>query len=238
SLLNCFLNLVTYTIPSDSSNRKFAGDTVLPMGFLTSPAVSNIVYRKLDIIIQQHCAANGLEYSRYADDMLFSSDFSNKYIESGRFEGFISELLLSYGFELNKQKSIFKKHVLSLNGYVIEGARADMPLGDIRLSHKKLKLLDKLGYELSKRTSNADILKKVFSLDIDKVNFPLSNTEQEFKDKYCLDQLLNKIGGYRSYLVSFIQFLTENNITSSDSISRYSELLAKLEKSYIRLQNS
>jgi hypothetical protein len=238
SLLDCFADLVTYSIPLGSSNRKFAGNTVLPMGFITSPAISNIVYRKIDIIIQKHCSVHGLEYSRYADDMLFSANISNNYIESERLTGFVSELLLSHGFELNKRKSIFKKHILSLNGYVIEGARSDLPLGDIRLSHKKLKLLDKLLYEFGKGKSNAEILKYVFGLDVDKVNFPLPNTEQEFKDAYCKDQLLNKIGGYRSYLVSFIKFLSANNILSSEPMERYTGLLTKLEKAYTKLQNT
>lgn len=238
SLLDSFADLVTFTIPVESRNRKFAGDTVLPMGFITSPAISNIVYRKLDIIIQKHCAIYDIEYSRYADDMLFSASISNNYIESGRFTGFVSELLLSHGFELNKRKSIFKKHTMSLNGYVIEGARSDLPLGDIRLSHKKLKVLDKLIYELEKGKSNAEILRSVFSLEIDKVSFPLPNTEKEFKDTYCKDQLLNKIGGYRSYLVSFVKFLSANNILSSEPLERYTGLLTKLEKAYTKLHNT
>ncbi|VEL97255.1 reverse transcriptase (RNA-dependent DNA polymerase) [Alteromonas sp. 76-1] len=237
-LLNCFVDLVTFTIPSHSANRKFAGESVLPMGFVTSPAISNIIYRKLDIIIQKHCSIHGIEYSRYADDMLFSSLASSSYIHSRSFLDFISQLLLKHGFELNKRKSIYKKHVLSLNGYVIEGARSDFPSGDIRLSHKKLKLLDKLIYELGNGKSNSEVLKSVFSLEIDKVNFPIPNTEQEFKDAYCKDQLLNKIGGYRSYLIAFIKFLMLNNISSSVSMERYSELLIKLEKEYSKLHKS
>lgn len=113
----------------------------------------------------------------YVDDMFFLVNIFNNYIESERFIGFVLEFLLSYGFELNKWKSIFKKYILFFNGYVIEGVRSDFLLGDICLLYKKLKLLDKLFYEFGKGKSNVEILKYVFGLDVDKVNFLLLNME-------------------------------------------------------------
>ncbi|GIU21285.1 MULTISPECIES: reverse transcriptase domain-containing protein [unclassified Shewanella] len=79
TLLKSFLNLVTYTIPPDSTNKKFAGKTILPIGFRTSPAISNIVFRRLDCLIEDFCYRNNVTYTRYADDMLFSSKINTKF---------------------------------------------------------------------------------------------------------------------------------------------------------------
>ncbi|AAG04104.1 reverse transcriptase family protein [Pseudomonas aeruginosa] len=51
------------------------GDS-LPMGFSTSPAISNACLYSLDGILKTHCLSNGVIYTRYADDLIFSS--SNK----------------------------------------------------------------------------------------------------------------------------------------------------------------
>ncbi|MBD9633512.1 reverse transcriptase domain-containing protein [Pseudomonas sp. PDM19] len=48
------------------------GDS-LPMGFSTSPAISNACLYSLDLILTAHCLDNGVIYTRYADDLIFSS---------------------------------------------------------------------------------------------------------------------------------------------------------------------
>lgn len=41
-------------------------------GAVTSPTLSNLVFRELDIRIERYCQKIGVIYTRYADDMLFS----------------------------------------------------------------------------------------------------------------------------------------------------------------------
>lgn len=48
----------------------------LPIGAPTSPVISNFICLKLDADLQNFCAANELNYSRYADDLSFSSNSS------------------------------------------------------------------------------------------------------------------------------------------------------------------
>lgn len=48
-------------------------DRVLPQGACTSPVLSNFVCRKLDNALGRLARANGVRYSRYADDISFSS---------------------------------------------------------------------------------------------------------------------------------------------------------------------
>ena len=50
-----------------------AGDRALPQGACTSPAISNLVARKLDRRLAGAAAKLGWTYSRYADDLAFSA---------------------------------------------------------------------------------------------------------------------------------------------------------------------
>lgn len=48
----------------------------LSIGAPSSPFVSNYLMREFDVIIQDYCDANGVVYSRYADDLAFSTNAS------------------------------------------------------------------------------------------------------------------------------------------------------------------
>lgn len=48
-------------------------DDALPMGFSTSPSISNAALLPVDHAIEQHCLANGLTYTRYSDDIVVSA---------------------------------------------------------------------------------------------------------------------------------------------------------------------
>lgn len=238
SLVDCFTKLVTYKISDNSKNLKFVGQSILPMGFKTSPVISNIVFRKIDIIIQKQCIENGITYTRYADDMLFSSEKNNIFITSHKFIQNIREILGQDQFKLNEKKTICKKHIISLNGYVIEGSRSDLDGGRIRLSNKKTNLLKKLIYELDEKTPYSEILRIVFGFDIATIQLPFRPLKQEFIDKYCKDQLVNKIVGYRSYLLSFLKFHDEHKCANENSIEKYGLLVKRLEKHINIIMNS
>lgn len=47
-------------------------DGVVPLGFSTSPAISNAVLLPFDDAFQRHCVARGLVYTRYSDDIVVS----------------------------------------------------------------------------------------------------------------------------------------------------------------------
>lgn len=46
----------------------------LPVGFATSPPISNACLRRFDDILQSYCLKNDLIYTRYADDLIISSN--------------------------------------------------------------------------------------------------------------------------------------------------------------------
>lgn len=108
-------------------------------GAITSPAISNIIFRSLDIRIEKYCEKIGVHYTRYADDMLFSSESS--YIHSYKFTNAIQAIISDKGFYLNRKKTLKCENEISLNGYVVGT--------NIRLSRKKYKSINKIIYTLT-----------------------------------------------------------------------------------------
>ncbi len=77
----------------------------IPIGFVPSPKLSDIYLYEFDIATYNECQRRGLVFSRYADDMLISSQ--NEFdIEAVKL--FVSERLNVVNLELNEKKSISK----------------------------------------------------------------------------------------------------------------------------------
>lgn len=226
-LIESFIKLVTYTVPDKSPNTKFRNKQILPMGFITSPAISNIIFRKIDIQIQQLCSDKNIIYSRYADDMLFSSKKETTYLNSDNFINEIRILLSQLGLKLNQKKTLKAKHTLSLNGYVIQnGIKGATP--EIRISNKKTKILKKLIYLfIIKNETPSIILRKLFGYKLKFDRFQ-SNPKAATIRKYYSDQLKNKVAGYRSYLISIIKFNSKHNCTNTTTLREYIKIIEKL----------
>lgn len=77
-------------------------DGVLPQGAPTSPRLSNIIFRDLDGQLAAIAAEEGAIYSRYADDLTFSSDHG-----LARIPERVRGPLLEHGFSLNQEKVHF-----------------------------------------------------------------------------------------------------------------------------------
>jgi RNA-directed DNA polymerase len=72
----------------------------LPTGAPTSPVLSNFVCFELDAELQFYCSFNGLQFTRYADDLTFSS---NSYISQDIIQHII-QIINESGFEINQKK--------------------------------------------------------------------------------------------------------------------------------------
>lgn len=226
SLLNTFIKLVTIELPVDSENKKYINKRVLPIGFITSPIISNIIFRKLDIQIQKFCEEKEITYTRYADDMIFSSQKGSSFIHSKTFMKELKIILFQMKFKLNKDKIMKRKHTLSLNGYTIQYSRytkfseviVEEKINELRLSNKKLYIIHKFITMIKKqKLSEGVVLNKLFKINC-------------FSKKHELDQLLNKATGYRSYLLSIIIFNKKYKTTKKETILKYSEIINDLEK--------
>jgi retron-type reverse transcriptase len=80
-----------------------AAERGLPQGACTSPALSNIVCRKLDRRLTGLCRKRGFLYTRYADDLTFSAG-KDKDSEVGRFLASVRHVLDEEGFRINQKK--------------------------------------------------------------------------------------------------------------------------------------
>ncbi len=229
-ILDAFINLVTYEIPKNSSNviKGKKGKRVLPMGFKTSPMISNVIFRQLDIQIQKLCSERNMVYTRYADDMLFSSSKDLNFIHSESFINEIRIIIAQLNFELNVHKTLKAKHTLSLNGYTIEYGKSEL-----RFSNKRINIIKKMIYMIEIKEESADvILKKLFQY---KINWKFK-PKREIFEKYNTEQLLHKILGYRSYLLSIIQFNKRYDSTKKATVDKYLVIIENLEEAAERYQ--
>lgn len=183
--------------------------TRVPQGFVTSPAVSNLVLRRIDQRIRKYCRAYYKEmsreifYTRYADDMLFSSVGFN-FKKHKNFKRMIAHILEENGFSLNESKTIFKKEEISLSGYVIHN--------DVHLSRKKLRNINEVIFQFDSRESyndrpfklkkeNFDTQKILVNLNARKLK-RADGTIIEFPD---IRSIVHYIAGYRSFLIQIIK---------------------------------
>lgn len=186
----------------------------LPQGAITSPQLSNILMRRIDIRIRKYCEKFKVEYTRYADDMLFSSD-SNE-IHKSFFIGKLKEILKDMDLRINSKKVIKTNEKIILNGYVVSH--------NISLTRKKLKKLNTLLYAFEYKGS----LKKyplTFSEYIRRlqlVNPSLIDLSRG--DDWSKIQIINYLAGYRSFLLSF------NSLSIKDYTCNFSNRIKRTEK--------
>lgn len=77
----------------------------LPTGSPTSPVISNFICLKLDQELSEYCENNGLTYTRYADDMTFSSNI--KISDNDILD--IINIIKRNGFRINEKKLRLKE---------------------------------------------------------------------------------------------------------------------------------
>lgn len=161
-------------------------DNKLPQGAVTSPSLSNIVFRFTDIRIARYCEKFGIRYSRYADDMIFSSD--RKVIHAPFFIKTIKKILNESNFYVNNRKTKFSIGSLNLNGFRITDK--------INLTRKKRAKLNTCLY-ICNNTKKKHVLTK---LNLSGFNF------SDFED------LANYLNGTRSFLIMIARSSNNNKV--------------------------
>lgn len=162
-------------------------DGCLPQGGVTSPALSNLVFRRLDVRIRDYCRKLDVTYTRYADDLLFSS--KNERIFDGFFTKMMVNILKSKNFILNRKKLKRGISEISLNGFVVGR--------NIRISRSKKKDITNFLYVYRKGGIPTSINDLISRLQSTKFYF----REHDFKTKY---NIINYLAGYRSMLIDWL----------------------------------
>lgn len=84
------------------------GNGVLPQGSPCSPILTNIVCRNLDRRLQGVAKRFNLKYTRYADDITFSSDY-NVFQEGSEFRKEFERIVEDQNFDINDKKTRLQK---------------------------------------------------------------------------------------------------------------------------------
>lgn len=83
-------------------------DGFTAQGFPTSPMLANIVLRGFDQSMIEFCNENGVMYTRYADDLAFSSKTHTKKELKDLLKKKVYRLLWAYGFKPNTKKTTWR----------------------------------------------------------------------------------------------------------------------------------
>lgn len=115
----------------------------LPQGAPTSPYLANLVCRELDKRIDNLCRKYRLSYTRYADDITISGNSKIFWIK-----GIVEEIIRSYQFSLNNEKTIFlkpgdRKRVTG----IIVNEKLSVPRSVTRNLRKEIYFIKKFGLE-------------------------------------------------------------------------------------------
>lgn len=84
----------------------------LPQGAPTSPILSNIICSRLDIRLMSLANKYKIKYSRYADDITFSSN-KNLFHKDGHFIIMLEHIIKEEGFSINQRKTRLQKYYQS-----------------------------------------------------------------------------------------------------------------------------
>lgn len=93
---------------SEDNNALKKYSYILPQGAPTSPIITNIICDKLDHQLAGLAKRFGLTYTRYADDITFSSNH-NVYNEGSKFRKELERIITSQGFFINEKKTRLQK---------------------------------------------------------------------------------------------------------------------------------
>lgn len=103
----------------------------LPQGAPTSPTLSNILMRKIDEKVGRYCSENKIRYTRYADDLVFSGNFSIK-----RLLAKLHTALAPQQLRINNKKTrVMRRHSTQM----VTGLVVNDKLGIARDTRRKLK---------------------------------------------------------------------------------------------------
>lgn len=220
-------------------------DGKIPQGAITSPALSNIVFKRADQRILKYCQAveerciekkrtsgswvNGmLCYTRYADDLLFSSDFLD-FKENRYFLRMISNILSDFGFFINRQKTVMCKDRLAMNGYVVDT--------QVHLSRSKLGDLKKILYFFRQKDSekyalDMELFQSIPRMlrEINQLDLKERGEKKKFEN---LQQFTYYLSGCRSWVISVVQADTQDGCKVQNMqkfIKRTELLLDKLQE--------
>ncbi|MBF1597358.1 reverse transcriptase family protein [Prevotella sp.] len=99
-----FSSLAAKLVSGLATVRTKNNEEVLAQGFATSPTLSNFICREMDKEIASIATAQGITFTRYADDLTFSAD-TDILRPQGELVQQVKTIVERYGFRLNEEKT-------------------------------------------------------------------------------------------------------------------------------------
>lgn len=120
---------------------------VLPQGAPTSPIITNIVCQRLDFLLTAVAKRFGLKYSRYADDITFSS-LHNVYQRDSKFLNELHRIIADQNFEIKAAKTRLQRqgYRQEVTGLTVN-QKVNVASRYIEQIRKWIYLWEKYGYE-------------------------------------------------------------------------------------------
>ncbi|RAR73843.1 reverse transcriptase family protein [Flavobacterium aciduliphilum] len=148
----------------------------LPTGAPTSPVISNFICLQLDAMLLAYCNENALHYSRYADDLTFSSDreITTLHLEE------LSKIIHSNHFTINSKKTRLRLHhrKQTVTGLIVNEK--------VNVDRKTIKMVRAMLYDaLQNGVSKAA-----------KKHFSITKETSQMSDTY----FLNRLEGYINFI--------------------------------------
>ncbi len=181
---------------------------VLPQGAPTSPVITNIICQRLDLLLSGVAKRFGLKYSRYADDITFSS-MHNVYQNGSEFIIEIKRIITEQGFQINENKTRLQKkgYRQEVTGLIVN-EKVNVQQRYIKSLRMWLYYWERYGYEKA-----YTFFLKQYSLDKGKMNKGIPNMIHVISGKL---EFLKMVKGsdnntYRTLLHRFNAVASPNN---------------------------
>lgn len=137
----------------DKRTHVALGERVLPQGACTSPAITNLLCRRLDKRLAGLARRHGLAYTRYADDLSFSGDT----LDESALLGSVRRVVEAEGFRVHPDKTrVMRKGRRQEVTGVVVNARPSIPREDWRQLRAILHNAAKQGLESQNRDHRPD----------------------------------------------------------------------------------
>lgn len=196
----------------------------IPQGAISSPSISNIVFRQLDMRIYKYCEKLNVEYTRYADDMLFSfteeqGHKKKNVLDNPFFIKMLSSILASKNLKLNHKKTLKSQEQISLNGFVVSDR--------ISLSRNRKQDIIKCLYLFEKGGKPKSLADYLSRLNNDSFKYRIPVNGIYFHNK---SSLINYLAGYRSFLIDWLPLPNDSGFEKAKRlIDRIEKLLHYIE---------
>lgn len=134
------------------------GPRCLPQGAPTSPALSNLIARRLDARCQGMANKIGFTYTRYADDLSFSTTEPEALARIGYLLARIRHIAQDEGFAVNEKKTRVLRPSSSqrVTGIVVNGDQPRIPRATVRRLRAILHQAGRSGLEAQNRDGHPD----------------------------------------------------------------------------------